>query len=87
MAWKTTEQKWIGKRVKVMEGAGVASGKEGIVVPKRNVPTDGRGIPKIEGHYDVMKKDELAIVTDSGQLFTMFARYLKVIPYRSSDLK
>ena len=82
----TFEQKWVGKRVKVMEGvAGIRSGKEGIVVPKRNVPTDGRGIPKIEGHYDVMKKDELAIVTDSGQLFTMFARYLKVIPYRSGD--
>jgi hypothetical protein len=64
----------IGTRVKVREGAGLDSGREGIVVSSRILPTNGRGVPDIgEGHYNPFCPSKEAVVQDNhGDLFTMF---------------
>lgn len=72
----------VGDHVKVTEGAGCDSGKTGIIIPRSKIPLreDGSGIPKITGHYDVMKKDEYGIREDgTDRLFTMFRNYLQKV--------
>lgn len=72
------ERKWVGKKVRLSKWTmGVHKGKEGIVIPASDVPTDHRGTPKISGHYKPMDKDELAIKDKDGNLFTAFASDLE----------
>ena len=62
----------IGQSVEVRQGAGLDSGRQGRVIPRSEVRTDGRGIPLIAGHYCPMRRDEVAIRDDGGEVFTMF---------------
>jgi hypothetical protein len=67
----------VGDRVRVRAGAGLDSGREGVIVPKSRVPTDGRCIPQLDqGHYHPMEDNEVAI-EDTRGLFTMFKSYLE----------
>lgn len=66
------EQFTPGTKVKVVNG-GVNSGKTGVVISPREVPTDGKGVPKLTGHYKPVDwKKEVAIKLDSGEVITMF---------------
>jgi hypothetical protein len=66
----------VGTRVRVSVGAGLDSGREGVIIPKRDVPTDGRGVPQVGGgNYKPMQSHEYAIRDDRG-IFTMFEQYL-----------
>ena len=69
----------LGQRVKVCNGSGIESGVTGVIIDRRNVPTDGRGIPQLLGHYrPVNWKREYAIRDDTGRVFTMFGDRLTI---------
>lgn len=56
----------IGTRVKVCEGFGLDSGREGIVVSASTLPLNGRGIPDIgQGHYTSFKPSHEAVLRDN----------------------
>ncbi len=67
----------LGTKVQVCIGAGLDSGKIGVIIDKRKIPTDRRGIPQLnQGHYKPMTSNEIAIQQENGSIFTMFAQYL-----------
>jgi hypothetical protein len=67
----------VGERYKVCDGSGLLSGQIGRVVERRQVKTDGRGIPLIAGHYCPMLPDEVPLRNvDTLELFTMFTNRL-----------
>jgi len=68
----------IGDKVKVCACSGVDSGRSGVVIDWRAVPTNGGGVPQLgEGHYKPMdRRRECAIREDSGRVFTMFRNRL-----------
>ncbi len=69
----------IGTRVKVREGCGLNSHREGVVVPVHILPVNHRGIPDIgEGHYKPFEPSREAVIRDkAGKVFTMFWGCLK----------
>ncbi len=68
-----------GMRVRVLEGAGLDTGKVGVIVPRNQVSTRGDGVPNIPGHYKPMSTDEYPIRDENtGELFTMFRYWLGV---------
>jgi hypothetical protein len=71
----------VGTRVKVNEGAGLDSGREGIIVHHSCLPLNGRGILNIgEGHYKPFDSSrEAVILDDNDKMFTMFWGCLSVI--------
>lgn len=69
----------IGTRVKVCPGSGLESGTIGIVIPNREIPTNGRGVPLITGYYHPITKKDIAIRTNSGRLLTMFRNRLSIV--------
>jgi hypothetical protein len=70
----------IGQVVHVQICKGLNSGRIGRVVDRREVRTDGRGVPLIPGHYKPMYPDEIALRdVKTGELFTMFARWLNPV--------
>ena len=67
----------IGQVVQVQICKGLTSSRIGRVVDRREVRTDGRGVPLIPGHYTPMYRDEIPLRdVKTGELFTMFARWL-----------
>jgi len=72
----------VGTRVRVSGGSGVDSGKEGIVVSRQEVKTDGRGVPtNVPGCYKPVDwSREVAIRMDDESLMTMFKNRLTEIP-------
>lgn len=64
-----------GARVKVSEGSGLASNKQGVVVDRREVRVDGSGVP-INTLYNPYKPvdwdEEVAVRLDDGELITMY---------------
>ena len=69
-----------GDRVRVCDCSGTQSGQEGTVIPKRNVPTNGSGVPQVDGgHYKPMGPDEVAYRLDNGRIDTMFANRLILV--------
>ena len=69
----------LGQRIKVCNGSGIESGVTGVIIDRRNVPTDGRGIPKLTGHYrPVNWQREYAIRDDTGRVFTTFGDRLTI---------
>ena len=67
----------IGQVVQVQICKGLNSGRIGRVVDRREVRTDGRDVSLIPGHYKPMYRDEIPLRdVKSGELFTMFARWL-----------
>lgn len=72
------EREWIGKRVRVSKWAcGCDRNREGVVIPKRELPLTDRGIPNIPGYYVQMRADELAIKDNDGKLFIASIHYLE----------
>jgi hypothetical protein len=70
-----------GKRVRVSEGSGLASGAIGTIIPAHQIPVNVRGIPALPGYYQPVDwKVEIAIRYDNGALGTMFKNRLVVIP-------
>jgi hypothetical protein len=69
----------IGTRVKVCQGAGLDSGREGIVIHPSCVPLDDRGVPNLgDGHYNPFDSSrEAALLDDEDNLFTMFWSFLE----------
>ena len=66
----------IGTRVRVIEGAGLSSNLQGVVIPPE---LDRRGIAKEEGAYRPFDpRTERMIRADDGRKFTMFTSYLRV---------
>lgn len=73
-----------GVRVKVHPNSGVHSGKYGVIVPLSEVPTDGRGVPTLPGHYRPLdRKWERAVRLDDGELITMYLN--RLLNVRSAD--
>lgn len=64
----------IGTRVKVCEGSGLDSGREGTILHSSCLPLNDRGIPNIgQGHYKPFDPSREAVLIDNnGELFTMF---------------
>ena len=57
----------VGTRVRVNMGPG--TGKLAVVVPRRVIPTDGQGVPRIgRGHYKPMDRNDVAIRYEDGTL-------------------
>lgn len=57
----------IGDRVRVIMG--LDSGKFARVIDKKSIKLDGRGIPDIgRGHYNPMRRSDVAIQFDDGTL-------------------
>ncbi len=72
-----------GQVVQVQICKGLSSGLIGRVVDRREVRTDGRGVPLIPGHYKPMYPDEIPLRdVKTGELFTMFARWLDLVPLK-----
>lgn len=67
-----------GSRVKVTQGSGLDSNKEGIVIPPNMVKTNDRGVPiNVNGAYKPVDwKREVAIKLDDGEIITMFKNRL-----------
>lgn len=58
----------IGDRIRLI--APLDRGKEGWVIPKHQIPTDGRGIPQIGGgHYKPIAYHDVAVRLDDGTLW------------------
>lgn len=70
-----------GTRIRISDCYGTLSGKTGTVISPRNVPTDGRGIPLIHGHYKPANwSREIPIRLDgTGNLETVHKGRLLVI--------
>jgi hypothetical protein len=64
----------LGSRVQVACGAGIDSGKTGVVVTAR---TNGRGVPDVPGAYKPLASDERVIRFDDGSLAIHSLNYLK----------
>ena len=60
----------IGQRVRVAECSGVDSGREGEIVPRSLIKTDGRCRPMIPGHYHTMAElyDHIAVRATDGEI-------------------
>ncbi len=69
----------VGVRIQVTGGSGIDSHRIGTVIARNRIQVDGRGIPKIAGYYKPMSPDEVALIDDHGQMFTMFRNRLRVI--------
>jgi hypothetical protein len=74
----------VGSRVKVVSGSGLDSGKEGVIVDRSNVKTDGRGVPmNLSGNYKPIDwSKEVLIKQDDGKMFSMFKN--RVVPIEES---
>ena len=78
----------VGERVCVGVGhSGVDSGKCGVVVDRREVRTNGRGVPtEVAGAYKPVDwKSEVAIRLDNGKLITMYKERLVGLDGRRFD--
>lgn len=77
----------IGQKVKVSAGSGVASNKIATVVDRREITTDGRGIPKnVEGAYKPVDwNKEIAIKYENGEYDTMFKNRLSIVQEEGVD--
>ncbi len=63
----------VGTKIKLSDTAGMDKGKTGVIVSPREIKTDGRGVPKIQGHYKPVDwKKEYAIKLDNGEYTTMY---------------
>jgi len=63
-----------GTRVQVSGGSGIDSDKQGVIVDRSEVETDGRGIPtNISGAYKPIDwQEQVAVRLDNGSLITMY---------------
>jgi hypothetical protein len=62
----------IGQLVRVNESVPLDKGRLARVVDHREVRTNGRGIPRLPGHYQPMSSDEIPLRDiESGELFTV----------------
>jgi hypothetical protein len=62
----------IGQLVRVNESVPLDKGRLARVVDRRDVRTNGRGIPLLSGHYQPMSSDEIPLRDDeTGELFTV----------------
>lgn len=79
-----------GDRVEVVGLSGIDSGKQGVVVSRREVKTNGRGVPtNIAGAYQPVDwNKEVAVRLDDGSLITMFKNRLDKVAHsgRSASL-
>ncbi len=70
----------VGELMRVVRCSGIDSGREGTVVPRSELPVDGRGIPQIgQGHYKPLAPHEIVLRDDRGRLFTMFRNRLEEV--------
>ena len=60
----------IGVKVRIAECSGVDSGREGEIVPRSLIETDGRGRPIVTGHYHTMTElgDYMAVRAADGEI-------------------
>ena len=63
----------IGQLVRVNESVPLDKGRLARVVDRREVRTNGRGIPLIPGHYQPLRSDEIPLRDiETGELFTVY---------------
>lgn len=61
----------IGQGVEITQGSGLHSGKRGVVLDPKVVPTDGRGAPQLAGHYKPMEDADVPVGLDDGELIVI----------------
>lgn len=61
----------VGDRVRVTKDDGVHSGKEGTLIPKKDIPVSEEGVPLLPGHTAPLQLLEVGIKQDDGNLFVM----------------
>ncbi len=62
----------IGQLVRVNESVPLDKGRLARVVDRREVRTNGRSIPRLPGHHQPMRSDEIALRdVETGALFTV----------------
>jgi hypothetical protein len=71
---------WPGRRIQISALSGIDSEKWGTVVDRREIQTDGRGVPtNVPGAYrPVDWSKEVAVLLDDGTLRTMFKNRLMI---------
>ena len=77
----------VGSRVKVVSGSGLDSGKEGVIVDRSGVKTDGRGVPTNLGagpYKPIDWSKEVLIKQDDGKMLSMFKN--RVVPIEESAI-
>ena len=63
----------VGTVVRVCESLPLDKGRLARVVDRREVRTNGRGIPCIPGHYQPLRSDDIPLRDiETGELFTAF---------------
>ncbi len=82
-----TKTRWVpkklraGMRVEVSFGAGLDSGKRGVLVDPNSSVEARRATTRVGGRYwDFDYKKEVVILGDDGRYFTMFKNYVMEIP-------
>jgi hypothetical protein len=62
-----------GTKVKISNLSGALSNKTGVIVDTKEIALDGKGVPKLSGHYKPIDwTKEYAIKLDNGEYVTMF---------------
>ena len=70
----------IGQLVRVNESVPHDKGRLARVVDRREVRTNGRGIPLLPGHYQPMRSDEIPLRdVETGELFTVYEGCLDLV--------
>lgn len=78
------QKRRIGDRVRIVQG--LDRDKEGTVVSKRLIPTDGRGIPQLgKGHYNPIHYHDVAVRLDDGSLTVENRLNLKRLTYLADE--
>ena len=66
-------------------GGGTRDGQKGVIIPMNKIPTDGKGIPRVnQGHYKPVSKDDVAVKYEDGDLDVVNKRWIKKV---ASELK
>jgi len=69
-----------GTKVKISQGSGTLSGQTATVVDRKEIKTNGRGVPEIDGHYSPVDwNKEVALRLSNGKLETMFKNRVSAI--------
>lgn len=72
----------VGNRVRVSDGSGPNSGKEGVLIPKKDIPMKADGVPDVAARYVVLQTREVGVKQDDG---TIFIQYLDRLEWLADD--
>ena len=70
----------IGCKIRVKDTIPLHAGKIGVIVSPKTVPTNGRGVPILPGHYKPFdRKRDSFVLFDNGEIDSVFDKCLEKI--------